>query len=443
MAARKQVIRDTQKFIREDIWKIAPGQHPRYFLIRQVKIGLIAMKGFMENHIQLRASALTFYSLLSIVPVVAMVFGIAKGFGLENTLETEITDQFKGQEEVMKWVITFARNFLQNSNGGVIAGVGLALLFWTVMKVLGNIEESFNHIWQIRHARPWVRKFTDYLSIMLFAPVLIIISSSMQVFITTQVQNISEAVPLIGRIGPVIYFLLGLIPYVLIWLVFTLVYIVMPNTRVSFKSAMIAGVIAGTIFQLLQWGYIHFQIGVNKYSAVYGGFAALPLFLVWLQLSWLIVLFGAEISFANQNVEKYEYETESLHISQYYRRILSLYIAHFVIRNFAEGKEPMTAQEIAHELKMPVRIAREIIYELVSCKIFSETVTDSPKVNAYQPARDISTISVSMVSSLLEKHGLENIHVGHSEALAAITEIQASFLKTIGQDPHNKLLKDI
>lgn len=437
------MLKDTQKFIREDIWRISPGEHPRYFLIRQLKIALLAFKGFSENHIQLRASALTFYTLLSIVPIVAMVFGIAKGFGIESTLETEITEKFKGQEAVMTYVITFAQNFLKNSNGGVIAGVGLIILFWTVMKVLGNIEESFNHIWQIRNPRPWVRKFTDYLSIMLFAPILMVVSSSVTVFITTQIQSITESIPIIGKIGPFIYFALGLIPYILIWLVFTLIYLVMPNTRVTFRSALIAGVIAGTIFQIVQWGYIHFQIGVNSYSGVYGSFAALPLFLVWLQLSWLIVLLGAEISFANQNVEKYEFETESLHISHYYRQILALYIAHFVIRNFAEGREPMTAQQIAQALGMPVRIAREIIYEMVACRIFSETVTDSPKVNAYQPAKDINTITISQVAEVLEKSGLDNIHVTSSRELETITNLQNSFFKIIENSPGNVLLKDI
>jgi membrane protein len=443
LVKKKEVLKSTRQFIKEDIWKINPGQHPRYFLIRQLKIAIMAFKGFTENHIQLRASALTFYSLLSVVPVVAMIFGIAKGFGLDSTLESEIIEKFKGQEEVMKWILSFAKNFLENSNGGIIAGVGLVVLFWTVMKVLGNIEDSFNHIWQIRHPRPLVRKFTDYLSIMLFAPILMVLSSSVTVFITTQIQTITEAVPLLGKIGPVIYFGMGLLPYALVWLVFTLIYIVMPNTRVTFRSAFIAGVIAGTIFQVVQWGYIHFQMNMNSYSAVYGTFAALPLFLVWLQLSWLIVLFGAEISFANQNVEKYEYETESLHISHYYRQILSLYIAHFVVKNFAEGREPMTAQQIAHALEMPVKIARDILYELVGCRIFAETVTDSPKTNAYQPARDISTITVRYVLQKLEKSGLENIHVATTRELQAITSIQDSFLKLLEKAPENQLLKDI
>ncbi len=202
-------------------------------------------------------------------------------------------------------------------------------------------------------------------------------------------------------------------------------------------------VLAGTVFQIVQWGYIHFQIGVNRYSAIYGGFAALPLFLVWLQLSWLIILFGAEISFANQNVEKYEFESESLHISHYYRRILTLYIVHFVVKKFINGDTPPTAQEIAHQLKMPVRIARDIIYELVSCRIFNETVTPSIKVYGYQPARDVNSLTVAWVISTIEKRGIDNISVTDSRELKRLTSIQENFLKALENAPDNILIKDI
>lgn len=445
MVSGKKIVSQTQKFIREDIWNTSPEQHSpgRYFLIRQIKIFFIAFREFFDKKIQMRASALTYYTLLSVVPVVAMVFGIAKGFGLEQRLEAEITSHLKGQQEVVTWIINFARNLLQNTNGGVIAGVGMVVLFWSVMSVLSNIERSFNDIWQIKQARPFVRKFTDYLSIMLLAPVIIILSSSVTVFLSVQVQTLTEASPFLQKISSLLQFLFRLTPYVLVWFLFTLIYIVMPNTRVRFSSALIAGILAGTVFQIVQWGYIHFQIGVNRYSAIYGGFAALPLFLIWLQLSWLIILFGAEISFANQNVEKYEFESESLHISHYYRRILTLYIVHFVVKKFIKGDPPPTAQDIAHELKMPVRIAREIIYELVTCRIFNETVTPSIKVFGYQPARDVNSLTIAWVIQTIEKRGIDNISVADSRELKAITSIQESFLKAVEKAPENVLIRDI
>jgi len=445
MVSGKKIVSQTQKFIREDIWNTSPEQHSpgRYFLIRQIKIFFIAFREFFDKKIQMRASALTYYTLLSVVPVVAMVFGIAKGFGLEQRLEAEITSHLKGQQEVVTWIINFARNLLQNTNGGVIAGVGMVVLFWSVMSVLSNIERSFNDIWQIKQARPFVRKFTDYLSIMLLAPIIIILSSSVTVFLSVQVQTLTEASPFLQKISSLLQFLFRLTPYVLVWFLFTLIYIVMPNTRVRFSSALIAGILAGTVFQIVQWGYIHFQIGVNRYSAIYGGFAALPLFLIWLQRSWLIILFGAEISFANQNVEKYEFESESLHISHYYRRILTLYIVHFVVKKFIKGDPPPTAQDISHELKMPVRIAREIIYELVTCRIFNETVTPSIKVFGYQPARDVNSLTIAWVIQTIEKRGIDNISVADSRELKAITSIQESFHKAVEKAPENILIRDI
>ena len=277
----------------------------------------------------LRASALTFYSLLSVVPIVAMAFGVAKGFGFQNTMENFIMNNFKGQEEVMNWVINLSNLYSKRYREGLLAGIGLVVLIWSVMQVLNNIESSFNAIWQIKKSRSFFRKVSDYLSIMLIGPLLIIVSSSVMVYISTRVQSVAQSIDMFQVISPVFQNLLRFVPYALIWLLFTLVYIILPNTRVIFKYALVAGIIAGTGFQVLQWGYIHFQIGVTKYSAIYGTFAALPLFLIWLQLSWLIVLLGAEISFAYQNVKEYAMEAESLHISPHNKRILSLLIVHY------------------------------------------------------------------------------------------------------------------
>jgi membrane protein len=141
---------------------------------------------------------------------------------------------------------------------------------------------------------------------MLISPVLVLMSGSATVFITTQVTQITQKVELLGVISPLISFLLKFSPYVLIWALFTILYIIMPNTKVNFKAGLLGGVVAGTLYQIAQWAYISFQISAAKYNAIYGSFAALPLFLMWLQISWWIVLFGAELSFANQNVHTYE-----------------------------------------------------------------------------------------------------------------------------------------
>jgi membrane protein len=226
-------------------------------------------------------------------------------------------------------------------------------------------------------------------------------------------------------------------------MLFTLVYMIMPNTKVTFKSGLIAGIIAGTAFQLLQYGYINFQGLLSRYGTIYGSFAALPLFIGWLQISWLIVLFGAEISFANQNINKYEFESESLNISHYYREILTLYIAHLVIKNFIRGDKAMTAASIGSELEVPVRIVRNIIYDLTESGIFSEIATDSEKERAYQPAMDVNQLSVAYVLERIDKKGRDEIDVGKSEKLKALSKVQDSFKELIAKSSENKLLKDV
>jgi len=435
------LIKELIDFVTVDIWRIPLRELPKTksFFIKQLRIILLALRGFAENKVQLRASALTFYSLLSIVPVVAMIFGIAKGFGFQNKLQQELIRIFEGQEEVLQYILDFSQRLLENAKGYTIAGIGIILLFWSVMKLLGNIESSFNSIWQIKKSRAFIRKFSDYLTMMLIAPVFILLSSSVTVFVTTQFDRFASEYAFLEHMR----FLLSLIPYILIWLLFTIIYMVMPNTKVNFRSAFIGGIIAGTIFQFTQWMYVHFQIGINKYGAIYGGFAAIPLFIIWLQLSWLIVLLGAEISFANQNVDRYEFESDARHISSRFKRLVSLMITNLVVKIFAEGKKSLTATAISQELKLPIRIVRDIIYELVEVKIFSESIGDTPRERAYQPAMDINLITVDLVVKQLEERGSQHITVSKNKEYQKLSGILESFDESVKSSPSNILLKDI
>ncbi|MFA8433838.1 MAG: YihY/virulence factor BrkB family protein [Marinifilaceae bacterium] len=432
-------------FLSKGVWnmRLKDLSGPRYFLIRQLRIYLLAVKGFYEDKCQLRASALTFYSLLSVVPILAMAFGIAKGFGIEKLLEKELNSSLSGQQEVLQWLIGFANKMLENTKGTLVAGLGLAILFWSVMKVLGNIEASFNDVWQIKKGRTWARKFTDYLAVMILAPILMVTSSSLTVVITTHIKAFAQDSTFMGAINPFIFFLLKLVPYCLIWLLFTGIYIFMPNTRVKFKSGLMAGVIAGTIYQLLQWGYIEFQVGVSTYNAIYGSFAALPLFLVWLQFSWLIVLFGAEISFAEQNVESYEYEAETIDISYDYKRLLSLYVCHFVVDKFARGERAPRSIDISQQLEIPIRLVREIVFNLVECGIFSELRTEREKVVAYQPSMDINRLTLQYVIDTLERKGSDNIPVLQTQTYEGLNEVMKTYRSNVANQPGETLLKDL
>ena len=438
-------IRRFLQFIKTEVWLLKTSQyHPVLgFLIRQLRIILISIKGFRDHRIQLRASALTYYSLLSIVPVAAMIFGIAKGFGFEVRLENELRKMISEREEmaeVLNYVLEFANTMLANINGGLIAGVGLIFLFWSIMKLLGNIENSFNVIWQIRKPRVFARKFADYLSMMLIAPILFFLSST----ITVYLSDIAGSESIIGEnLGPLFLVIVKLMPYLLILLLFTLLYVIMPNTKVQFKYALNAGFIAGIIFQITQFLYIYFQVGVGRYGAIYGSFVALPLFLIWLQISWLIVLLGAEMSFAYQNLEKYEFESEVLSISHKNRRLLTFLLMHTIVKKFQTGEKPNTSAELSHELGIPVRLVRDIIYDLIEASLLVEAATDSLKENAYLPAIDINQISVGLLYERLEMSGDDRIMAEHSKHLKIFAGIQQSLYDAIMNSPANKLLKDL
>ncbi len=438
-------LRSIKDFLQHDIWHIRLHALPRkkYFLIRTLRVIILTFRGFDEDKCSLRASALTFYSILSIVPAAALAFGIAKGFGLQQMLEERILETFRGQEEVATRVMEFARSMLETTRGGLIAGIGVAFLFFLIVRLLNNIEKSFNDIWGVTQARTLGRKLSDYLSIMLIGPLLLVMSGSATVFITTQITRLTEQISLLGPISPLILVLVKLVPYCVIWLLFTFAYMFMPNTKVRFRSGLLGGVIAGTIYVVVQWGYITFQIGVSRYGAIYGSFAALPLFLIWLQLSWLIVLFGAEVSFAGQNVDTYEYEPKALNVQHSFKRLLSLRIAAACIRGFCEGKPPRTAEEISRDLEIPIRLVNQILSELVEAGILLEVKGVEERTAGFHPARDVDTMSIHAVSHSLDHLGSADIPVEESESLEKIRNALAEFSQLVEKSDANLLLKDV
>ncbi len=433
------------QYLRYDIWRIQARKLPRRrsLLIRPLRVFLLSVRGFHSDQCSLRASALTFYSLLSIVPVFAMAFGIAKGFGVESILEARLMEQMEGRQEVVRRVIEFARSLLENTRGGVVAGIGIVVLFWTVVRVLGNIEMSFNEIWGVKEHRSWSRKFSDYLSMMLICPILLIISSSATVFITAQVARVTEHMVLSSYLGPVIMLLLKLLPFAVVWLLLSYIYVAMPNTEVKVSSAFVGAVIAGTAYQLTQWVYITFQIGASRFGAIYGSFAALPLFLIWLQISWLIVLFGAEICFAYQNEETYEYEPDALEASPAFRKLVALRILHLVVRRFTAGETPLTAEAIAETLETPVRLVRIILNDLVSARLLSETPSDRDKDPRFQPARDVENLTLLSALEDIERQGKEALPLAEDAALRRIREAIDAIADQARQSDSNLLLRNL
>lgn len=433
------------KQINDTIWNTSLSEISRTksFIIKQLRIIVVAARGFAKDKVELRASALTFYSLLSIIPVVAIAFAIAKGFGLDQNLEQLIVKELESQPEVLNWLLQQARNALQETRGGYIAGVGVIILFWSVISLLDQIEGSFNHIWQIRSSRVWYRKFTDYLTIMLIAPVFIILSSSVTVFVSTELNDFISNARMLDFFKPVVSFLVKLIPYILTGVALTILYIIMPNTKVRFVPAFVSGIIAGTVLQLLQWLYIDLQFGITKLSSIYGSFAAIPLFIIWLQASWIVLLLGAELAFANQNISRYEYESEALNVSNYQKRALVLMIMQLIIKNFVSGEKPLSAENIATSLKIPIRLVNDILQDLNNVKIISIVHDNEGKERLFQPATDINKLTVSYVLTKLDRKGTDQNVFIKSNNFEKIVNMLDKFDSLTAMSESNILIKDL
>nr|HPM10570.1 YihY/virulence factor BrkB family protein [Paludibacter sp.] len=301
------------RFITRDIWRIADNElsRGRRFLYRFVKVIVISFRGFSQDKLVIRASALTYSIMFAIVPLISLFIAIGKGFGVENIIENWLHRVLIAQSELIPFIMEFVEKYLETAQGGLFIGIGIAILLISVMNFFKQSEKAFNSIWQVNKSRSFVRQFSTYFSALFLVPVMVVLISGLSIFL----NKILNYLQLTNILSPFLQFGVKFMPYLISWIVFTLVYIIIPNTRVKITSGIVAGVIAGTAFQFFQMLYIEGQGYLSRYNMVYGSFAAIPLLLLWLQISCLIVLFGAEISYAFQNLQNYEYEGESNSIS--------------------------------------------------------------------------------------------------------------------------------
>lgn len=398
-------------FITYDIWRITENEVSglKEFYINLIKTIILAVRGFINDNLQTKASALTYSTLLAIVPMLAVLLGIAKGFGFQNIVRQELFDYFPGHETELTRAFTFVEGYLAQTQGGLFIGVGLTLLLYTVINLISSVEDTLNDIWQIKKSRTWYRKITDYLSLILILPILMTSSAGLSLFIST-IQN--SFLGYFHFITPLTELLLNIAPYIITSLAFTGLYLMLPNTKVRFINGLVAGLIAGCAFQFFQFIYISGQIWVSKYNAIYGSFAALPLLLLWLQLSWLICLFGAELSYASQNVKKFSFERDSKNISRRYKDFLTLLIASLIIKRFEKEEKPYTSDELSQTYRIPSRITTQILNMLTELHIIIEVnYENDDRVIYYQPALDINKITVSRFFSKIDGYGSENFKI--------------------------------
>jgi membrane protein len=431
-----------RRFFDTGLWdlRIEPMPGWKAAGVRLLRILTVAVTEFMKDDCGLRASALTFYTLLSVVPILGVAFGIAKGFGLEKLLEQQLMAQMAGQEQALERILVFARNMLENAKGGLIAGVGVVLMIWAALKVLGQIEAALNTMWDIRRLRSWGRRIGDYLAVLLVAPILMLTASSANVFLRTRLDEAAARLGLLETVGPLVVHLVQLTPILLAVALFTLLYAVMPHTRVRLLPALAGGAVGGCLYHLAQWVYIGFQVGVARQNAIYGSFAALPLFLAWVQTSWLLFLFGGEIAYAVQHLDLYPYSERGPGAGRGRLQLSGLHAVWLAVRRFTRGEKPMTAPDLARATGTPLALVRVIVEKLSLAGVLAPTPqADGP---AYQPAIDPGLLTLQRVWDALQ----ESESVDPSGLPAEAARLQAALQalrRGAAESPANLPLRDI
>lgn len=435
----KEQIRNWLQFINDGIWRVTDDEVTpwRKRLYNSIKVVSLSTTQFMNDRLPVRASALTYSTLFAIIPILALLFAIARAFGMDAMVEAYLRSGMTNQQA--EWIFTWVESYLQHAQSGVFIGVGIVMLLFTILILIDNIERSFNAIWQVKHPRTMFRKITDYFSMILLLPVLTVLSTGITIFMTTYVKNMENFLLL----APILKFLVRLVPYALTCGMLTGLFVFMPNTPVRFRHALLPGILSGSAFQAWQYIYINSQIWVTSYNAIYGSFAAIPLFLIWAQVSWCICLFGAEMNYVSQNLEAFNFGKESANISRRYHDFFCTIILSAICKQFESGNRPFSAEEISRLHRIPIRLTKKILYELVDIQLVYEGYgDDNDSATRYLPAVDIHRLTVGMLLTRLESNGSEDFKINpeqYSASWQALIEARNEYQRQSG----SLLLKDL
>lgn len=441
---KKLNVRGVMNFLLHDIFRVTEAElsRSRRVSVRLLKKVVLSVRGFMEDDLSVKASALTYYTMVAIVPIFALILAIGRGFGFQESIERFVVKLFGENMDLVPVVMGFVNNYLENIQGGVFVGIGVALLLWAVLSMFRQIESNFNRIWNVKKNRSIVRQFTTYTTTFIVVPLLIILSGGLN-------SKVGEWVDVVGASSagvvliPVYQVLLKLTPFVVYWLLFTLVFVLIPNTKVRFKDALLSGVITGTAMLLVQSLYLTGQISLSKYNAVYGSFAAVPLLLFLLHLSWLIVLYGAELCYVSQNLDNFSFEHDTKNITRRYRDYTLVVVLKVIVDRFRDGESAISASSISERYNIPIRLVLDHIKLLVDAEIVSEIYIETSAERLYQPALDIDKITVKLVFDRINSLGSENFKIADTESFRRIWEQLQSMRGRADEMAEEIRLKDL
>lgn len=393
------------------------------FRVRVLKTLNLTVRSFLNKDLQSKAMSLTYSTVLAAVPAFALLFAIGRGFGFQNLLQSSLYVYFPSQEKALNTALGFVDNYLSQASQGVFVGVGIVFLLWTLISLMSSIEQAFNQIWDIKEDRSFMRKVTDYIAICLVVPILMVCSSGISIFMSTA---ISEH---FAFLGGAVDWVLDATPFLLVWIAFTLSFMLFPNTKVQFKYAAISGFVCGVAFQILQLLFVNGQIYVSKYNAIYGSFAFLPLMLIWLQLSWLILLIGCMFTYAAQNVVNFNYNAASGSISANYLKQVAVVLMRIIVERQQNHQPPLTLSEISNGYGMPIRLVKLLAEIFRTSGIAYFVVLDDDK-EGLAPAIDAGTYTIGDLFAVLDRRGqsdfIPDFRVRYSPLLAVVAPVIAN-----------------
>ncbi len=403
--------------VKQLLWEQNPNElnFLHRVLLRQIQTVVLVVRDFGINQSMLRASALTYYTMLSIVPLLALTFALLKAFGVQNLLEPLIMEKLNvGDGQAVQALL----GYINNTQVGKMGAIGLVFLLYAVVSLLTNVERAFNHVWGVKEIRPLMRRFSDYLSVILVGPVLIISAISMTSSLAS--NNLVQKLIEMEMVGSLILLAFKVAPFVFMWLAFTVLYVFMSNTRVEWRAAFIGGVTGGTLWQLAQWGYVNFQVGVAKYNAIYGTMAALPIFMIWVYFSWVIVLFGLGVTYAKQNLRTSGRDLRGSEVSRSCYEQVALVLLVTLADRFSRGEAALNPQQLAKLLFVPARLCRNILQELVEIGFVTELCNRLGR-RSFQLGRSAEQLALAQILKKLREHGEQVLHLyPHPQTLTAI-----------------------
>jgi membrane protein len=398
---RKRSIRQIKTRLFDDFVdsELSELTHYKRWLHASLRIGVMVVRDFVQNLVKLQAMALAFKTLLSLAPLLAVVFSLLKAFGVHNRMEPALAQALAPLGEKGQEITQHLIGFVDKMSASALGSVGLVTLFITVLSLMSTIEDAFNHIWRVKSPRKLARRFSDYLSAILVGPILVF--AAVTITATLQSNAIIHALASLQAFGAIILFLLRLIPYITLWGAFTFVYIFIPNTRVRLRSALVGGLVAALLWQTVGWGFAVFVASSTRYYVIYSSFAILLLFLLWLHVGWVIVLLGAQVAYSHQYVHFYQREHDLLAQSPVGREKLALQLLVLIGRNFHLGLDPMNVLELSNRLRLPAGVVKELLQLLAQAKLLMPLADE----DSFVLARDPHTISIKEILDCIRNGG--------------------------------------